>query len=127
MAGDAVDAAELERAQRWNVDEVRRFMIAFGLTSTVFDMAAFALLLRVFDAEAPLFHSAWFVLSLTELAVVLVLRTRLPAWQPPWRAAPRGHRRHGVGRARAVLLEPLAVAGSASWRCPARCWRRCWR
>ncbi|MBL8286443.1 MAG: HAD-IC family P-type ATPase [Rubrivivax sp.] len=82
LAGDDVDAAELERAQRWNVAEVRRFMVAFGLTSTLFDLAAFVLLLRVFDAQAPLFHSAWFVLSLlTELAVVLVLRTRLPAWR----------------------------------------------
>jgi Mg2+-importing ATPase len=61
--------------------EVRRFMIVFGLVSSLFDMLAFALLRLVFDADALLFHSAWFVLSLlTELAVLLILRTRGPAW-----------------------------------------------
>jgi Mg2+-importing ATPase len=40
------------------------------------------LLRQVFDAGPALFHSGWFVVSLlTELAVVLVLRTRGPAWQ----------------------------------------------
>ncbi|MBL8346419.1 MAG: magnesium-translocating P-type ATPase [Rubrivivax sp.] len=82
LSTDAVDEQHLQRAQRWDVHEVRRFMIAFGLTSSVFDLAAFALLMRGFEADAPLFHSAWFVLSLlTELAVVLVLRTRLPVWR----------------------------------------------
>jgi Mg2+-importing ATPase len=82
LAGDAVDAEQLERAQRWNLAEVRRFMLAFGLVSSAFDLAAFWLLLQVFDAGPALFHSAWFVVSLlTELAVVLVLRTRAPAWR----------------------------------------------
>jgi len=82
LSTDAVDEEHLARAQRWDVHEVRRFMIAFGLTSSVFDLAAFALLMRGFEADATLFHSAWFVVSLlTELAVVLVLRTRLPVWR----------------------------------------------
>jgi len=82
LSTDTVDDEHLERAQRWDVHEVRRFMVAFGLTSSVFDLAAFALLLHAFEADAPLFHSAWFVVSLlTELAVVLVLRTHQPCWR----------------------------------------------
>jgi P-type Mg2+ transporter len=77
---DNVDAEHTERAQRWNVAEVRRFMIVFGLLSTVFDLLTFALLLYAFDADEPTFQTAWFVVSLlTELVVLLVLRTRMPA------------------------------------------------
>jgi Mg2+-importing ATPase len=82
IATDRVDDAKLARPQRWDVTEVRRFMIAFGLVSTAFDLAAFVVLRRVFDADAPLFQTGWFVASvLTELAVVMVLRTEGPAWR----------------------------------------------
>ncbi len=77
ISTDRVDAADVERARRWDMGEVRRFMVTFGLLSTVFDLATFALLLHVFEAGETLFQTAWFVVSLvTELAVLLVLRTR---------------------------------------------------
>lgn len=82
ISTDNVDAARLARAQRWDVVGVRRFMIVFGLISTVFDLLTFALLLNVFHAEETVFQTSWFVVSLlTELAVVLVLRTHGPAWR----------------------------------------------
>jgi len=82
ISTDNVDAAQVERAERWNVAEVRRFMIVFGLVSTLFDLMTFALLLLVFRAGEAEFQTAWFIVSLlTELAVVLVLRTRMPAWR----------------------------------------------
>ncbi len=82
LAADSVDDAELAGAQRWDLAGVRRFMLAFGLLSSVFDLLAFVLLRRVFDAGQLAFHSGWFVLSvLTEVAVMLVLRTQLPSWR----------------------------------------------
>ncbi len=82
ISTDNVDAEHTARAQRWNVDEVRRFMIVFGLISTVFDLLTFFLLLQVFTSDEATFQTTWFVVSvLTELAVVLVLRTRGPAWR----------------------------------------------
>ena len=40
------------------------------------------MLLKLFRAEEAVFQTAWFVVSLlTEIAVVLVLRTRLAAWR----------------------------------------------
>jgi Mg2+-importing ATPase len=52
----------------------------FGLISTVFDLLTFLVLLRVFDATESIFQTGWFVVSLlTELAVLLVLRTHGPA------------------------------------------------
>jgi P-type Mg2+ transporter len=80
ISTDKVDAARLAGAQRWNVRELRRFMIVFGLISTAFDLLTFLVLLRLFHSDEATFQSAWFVVSvLTELAVVLVLRTQGPA------------------------------------------------
>jgi len=82
ISTDNVDASQVARAERWNVAEVRRFMVLFGLVSTVFDLLTFAVLLLVFRAGEAEFQTTWFVVSLlTELAVVLVLRTRQPAWR----------------------------------------------
>lgn len=82
ISGDNVDPDRLARAQRWDMAEVRRFMLVFGLLSTVFDLLTFLLLLQVFAAGEQAFQSAWFVVSLlTELAVLLVLRTRGPFWR----------------------------------------------
>jgi Mg2+-importing ATPase len=79
ISTDNVDAARIRKAQRWRIADVRRFMLVFGLLSTVFDLATFGLLLRVFHASETVFQTTWFVVSLlTELAVVLVLRTEGP-------------------------------------------------
>ena len=87
ISTDRVDASEVAGAQRWDLAEMRRFMIVFGLVSSVFDLATFALLLGPFGADEALFQTAWFVISLvTELAIVLVLRTRASAFAS--RAAP---------------------------------------
>jgi Mg2+-importing ATPase len=77
IASDSVDAERLLHPQRWSVREISRFMIAFGLTSSVFDMITFAVLLRLFHAREAAFQTSWFVISvLTELAALMVLRTR---------------------------------------------------
>lgn len=82
ISTDDVDHQALETAQRWSMPEVTSFMLVFGLISTLFDGLTFVLLLNVFKADEPMFQSAWFVVSLlTELIVLLILRTRLPAWQ----------------------------------------------
>lgn len=80
ISTDNVDADRVAEAQRWNVRDVQRFMLVFGLLSTVFDLLTFLVLLKLFAADEPTFQTAWFVVSvLTELAVLLVLRTRKPA------------------------------------------------
>jgi len=82
VSSDQVDREHIVTAQRWNVREVQRFMVVFGLLSSVFDLLTFGLLLWVFQAEESTFRTTWFLVSLlTELAVVLVLRTARPAWQ----------------------------------------------
>lgn len=82
LSADNVDPEAVERAEQWDVPTIQRFMIVFGLISTTFDLMTFIVLLFVFEAGQSLFQSTWFVVSLlTELGVVLLLRTHLPAWR----------------------------------------------
>ncbi|QDG94354.1 hypothetical protein NIBR502774_17410 (plasmid) [Rhizobium sp. NIBRBAC000502774] len=61
---------------------IRRFMITFGLVSTVFDFLTFGFLLYIARAKEQLFQTGWFVESLiTELAIVFVIRTRKAFWK----------------------------------------------
>jgi Mg2+-importing ATPase len=82
ISTDRVDAARVTHPQRWDIRQVRRYMVVFGLLSSVFDLLTFAALLLLFRAGEAAFQTTWFVVSLlTELGVVLVLRTRGPAWR----------------------------------------------
>jgi Mg2+-importing ATPase len=82
IASDDVDREWIERPHRWDVNYIRNFMILFGLVSSVFDYLTFGVLLWVYQASAVEFRTAWFVESLlTELAVALVVRTRLPFYR----------------------------------------------
>ena len=82
IADDAVDPELVARPRRWDMPFVRRFMVEFGLLSSLFDALTFAVLLWLFAAGAELFRTGWFVESLlTELAVALVVRTRRPCWR----------------------------------------------
>lgn len=79
IAGDGVDDELLAGPTRWDIRLVRRFMVVFGLVSSLFDYAAFAVLYLLLDADEDLFRTGWLVLSVgTELLVMLVLRTRRP-------------------------------------------------
>lgn len=82
IATDRVDAEQLRHPHHWDMGRVRRFMIVFGLVSTIFDMMTFIILRAVFHADATLLRSGWFLEStFTELAVMLVLRTRRTFWR----------------------------------------------
>ena len=82
IATDSVDAELLEAPRRWDVRGIARFMIVFGLASTLIDLTTFAVLRIGFNADAGLFRSSWFVVSMmTELTAMLVLRTTRPSWR----------------------------------------------
>jgi magnesium-transporting ATPase (P-type) len=67
---------------RWNIAFVRRFMLTFGLVSSAFDFLTFGFLLFVLKATEATFQTGWFVESLvTQLAIVLVIRTRKAFWK----------------------------------------------
>ncbi|MCR4400560.1 MAG: magnesium-translocating P-type ATPase, partial [Syntrophomonadaceae bacterium] len=77
IATDNVDTEMVEHPHRWNIDFVRRFMVVFGLLSSVFDYLTFAVLLLVLQAGMLEFRAGWFTESvISASAIVLVVRSR---------------------------------------------------
>ncbi|MCH4243887.1 magnesium-translocating P-type ATPase [Acinetobacter gerneri] len=77
---DNVDDELIAKPQRWQPEEVGRFMIVFGPISSIFDIITFALMWYVFSANTPaqqtLFQSGWFVVGLlTQTLIVHMIRT----------------------------------------------------
>jgi Mg2+-importing ATPase len=79
IASDKVDDELVHEPKKWNISNIRRFMVVFGLQSSVFDFATFGLLYYYFHATVKEFRTAWFIESLlTEILILLVIRTRRP-------------------------------------------------
>ena len=77
IATDRVDPEWIERPRRWNVGFIRRFMLTFGLVSSVFDGLTFVVLVVGLRAGPVEFRTGWFVESVVSAAlIVLVVRTR---------------------------------------------------
>lgn len=84
IAQDTVDPERLEKPQHWSLDEIRSFMIIFGLLSSVFDYVTFAVLLWWFKADESTFRTGWFTESvISACVVVLILRTHKSIWHNP--------------------------------------------
>jgi len=98
IPADHVDEEYLRTPRKWNIQNIRRFMIFIGPMSSIFDYATFFLMLYFFNckfysqaATAPemkayyesLFHTGWFVESiLTQTLIVHIIRTnRIPFFQ----------------------------------------------
>lgn len=76
VAADNVDEDELKVPQKWNLKQLKNFMIVFGLHSSVFDYLTFYALYKLFKADADMFHTGWFIESIcTELLILFVVRT----------------------------------------------------
>jgi Mg2+-importing ATPase len=82
IATDRVDPELVARPRRWNTRYIARYMLRFGLLSSVFDGLTFVVLLVGFGATPEVFRTGWFVESLfTELVIALVIRTARRAWR----------------------------------------------
>lgn len=82
IAADRVDPEAVADPHGWDIRRLRDFMVVFGLISSIFDITTFAVLRLAFHADADLFRTGWFIESTaTELAVMLVLRTRHPFYR----------------------------------------------
>ncbi|MBA8882092.1 Mg2+-importing ATPase [Phyllobacterium myrsinacearum] len=82
IAGDNVDPEDIAAPRQWDIKSVRRFMISFGLVSSAFDFLTFGYLVYFVQAAPETFRTAWFVESLlTQLAIVMIVRTHNVAWK----------------------------------------------
>ncbi len=78
IAGDNVDPEMVQAPRRWDIVFIRRFMLVFGLISSVFDYLTFGLLFWL-HANVAQFRTGWFIESIISAAlVVLVVRSRRP-------------------------------------------------
>jgi Mg2+-importing ATPase len=79
IATDCVDPELVERPRRWNIRFIRKFMLVFGLLSSIFDFLTFGALLFILRANPEQFRTGWFQESVISAAmIVLVIRSRKP-------------------------------------------------
>jgi len=82
VSTDRVDPHVLQRPGQWDFRRLMRSMMAFGAVSSLFDLLTFGLLLWLVGERPAAFQSGWFIESLlTEIAIIFVMRTSLPAWK----------------------------------------------
>ncbi|AWL10406.1 Calcium-transporting ATPase [Aquirufa nivalisilvae] len=76
IASDNVDEEQLAWPGKWNLKFISRYMIIFGLHSSLFDIMTFLLLYYVVKAKEATFQTSWFIESiLTELFILFIIRT----------------------------------------------------
>ncbi|HMS86513.1 MAG TPA: magnesium-translocating P-type ATPase [Nitrospira sp.] len=98
IATDRVDPELVDQPQRWDIAFIRKFMLTFGLVSSVFDYLTFGALLWILQTSPDQFRTGWFIESvISASAIVLVIRTRRPFFA----SAP----------GRTLLVATVAVAG----------------
>lgn len=78
---DKMDDEFLQKPRKWDAQNIKRFMIWIGPTSSIFDITTYALMWFVFGANSveaqSLFHSGWFIEGLlSQTLVVHMLRTQ---------------------------------------------------
>jgi Mg2+-importing ATPase len=79
ISTDNVDNEMIDYPRRWDIKAIRKFMITFGIVSSVFDFLTFGLLLLVLHATQVQFRTGWFMESVISASIiVLVIRSRKP-------------------------------------------------
>ncbi|MGV3278460.1 magnesium-translocating P-type ATPase [Rickettsiales bacterium LUAb2] len=78
---DKVDEESLAKPQKWNSEELGKFMIFFGPISSIFDIITYCVMWFVFGANTSekqsLFQTGWFVEGLlSQTLIVHAIRTR---------------------------------------------------
>ena len=79
IATDRVDEEMVDHPRRWDIGAIRKFMLTFGLVSSVFDFLTFGALLYILGANQDQFRTGWFLESVVSASlIVLVIRSRQP-------------------------------------------------
>ncbi|MGV8057917.1 MAG: magnesium-translocating P-type ATPase [Smithellaceae bacterium] len=79
IATDRTDAEMINYPRRWNISFIKKFMLTFGLISSVFDYLTFGVLLFILHASPDQFRTGWFMESVISASIiVLVIRSRRP-------------------------------------------------
>jgi Mg2+-importing ATPase len=74
---DNVDDQDIAKPRQLKIHFLRRFMVVFGIMSSVFDFLTFFVLTFVFHYTNHYFQTGWFITSFaTQILVVFVIRTK---------------------------------------------------
>jgi Mg2+-importing ATPase len=77
IATDNVDEEWTAKPRKWDIGFIKRFMLIFGILSSVFDYLTFGVLLFFFHAAEKEFQTGWFIESVVSATlIVMVVRTR---------------------------------------------------
>lgn len=76
IASDNVDEEQLEKPGKWDLKVIRKYMLIFGLHSSIFDVLTFLILFYGLKVKEGDFQTGWFIESiLTELFILFIIRT----------------------------------------------------
>ena len=80
MPFDNVDKEYIEKPKKWDTNGIKKFMFAFGIISTIFDIACFAVLWYVFKfnsiEKAAFFQTGWFAFGIiSQTLIIHMIRT----------------------------------------------------
>jgi P-type Mg2+ transporter len=83
ISTDNVDPETIVKPRRWDIKFIRRFMIVFGLLSTLFDLITFGILLYyLHSTSVEQFRTTWFIESIASACIiVLIIRTARPIFR----------------------------------------------
>ncbi len=111
IATDRVDDEMVDYPRRWDIKAIRKFMITFGLVSSVFDYLTFGLLLLVLHATEGQFRTGWFLESVVSASfIVLVIRSR----KPFFRSKPG---KYLLMATLSIVVITLIVPCHPTWKC----------
>lgn len=75
---DSVDEEWIEKPRKWEIDEIKRYIIHIGPISSIFDYSTYFIMLFIFHGwnNPALFQTGWFLESLfTQTLIIHVIRT----------------------------------------------------
>jgi len=76
ISTDNVDKEMVKKPRKWNIKFIQKFMLYFGLLSTLFDYITFIILI-ILNLSIEQFRTMWFMESVISAAsIVLIIRTK---------------------------------------------------
>lgn len=75
---DSVDEEWISEPRRWDIEDIRRYILYIGPISSIFDFTTFFMMLYILNSwdNPALFRTGWFMVSLfTQTLVIHVIRT----------------------------------------------------
>ncbi len=77
LPSDNTDEESIKKPLRWDMHEFSKYIVVFGIVSSLFDFFTFYLLYVVLHLDEQHFQTGWFIESIaTQILVVFVIRTK---------------------------------------------------